>query len=119
MTEPIQQPTRPRCRHLFPDGHRCGSPSLRHEELCYYHHTTRRAVADLRARRARSSEFELPPIDDRSGILASIAEVLQRIAACAIDNKRAGLLLYGLQLVRRIFPPPTSPSSKTSPPTPN
>src|SRR5690242_20183127 len=114
MTEPIQpeapKPTRPRCRHLFADGHRCGSPALRREELCYYHHTTRRAVADLRARRARSSEFELPPIDDRSGILASIAEVLQRIAACAIDNKRAGLLLYGLQLASLNLPPADQPT---------
>ena len=66
-------------------------------------------MADLRARRARCSEFELPPIDDRSGILASIAEVLQRIAACAIDNKRAGLLLYGLQLASLNLPPADQP----------
>jgi hypothetical protein len=93
-----------KCRHIFLDGHRCGSPSLRREEFCYYHHTTRGAAADLRDRRARMCEFELPPLEDRSSVLAAIAEVLQRIAACAIDNKRAGLLLYGLQIASLNLP---------------
>jgi hypothetical protein len=95
-----------KCRHIFLDGHRCGSPSLRREEFCYYHHTTRGAAADLRDRRARMCEFELPPLEDRSSVLAAIAEVLQRIAACAIDNKRAGLLLYGLQIASLNLPQP-------------
>ena len=34
-------PKRYRCRHIFIDGRRCGSPSLRREPFCYYHHTTR------------------------------------------------------------------------------
>jgi hypothetical protein len=93
-----------KCRHIFLDGHRCGSPSLRREEFCYYHHTTRGAAADLRDRRARMCEFELPPLEDRSSVLAAIAEVLQRLAACAIDNKRAGLLLYGLQIASLNLP---------------
>ena len=29
-------PKRYQCRHIFTDGHRCGSPCLRGEELCYY-----------------------------------------------------------------------------------
>jgi hypothetical protein len=87
------------CRHIFPDGHRCGSPCLRAEELCYYHHTTRRPIADAPARKARRGAFNLNLADlvDRSGIQIAIAEVLQRIAANDIDPRRAGLLLYGLQ----------------------
>ena len=30
------------CRHIFTDGHRCGSICLRGEPFCYYHHTTRK-----------------------------------------------------------------------------
>src|ERR1700716_2358259 len=48
------------CRHIFTDGHRCGSPCLRGEDLCYYHHTTRKPVADPQQRRVRRSAFELP-----------------------------------------------------------
>ncbi|RSL15183.1 hypothetical protein EDE15_0661 [Edaphobacter aggregans] len=38
----MTEPKRYQCRHIFTDGHSCGSPCLRHEDFCYYHHTTRR-----------------------------------------------------------------------------
>ncbi len=44
----MTEPKRYQCRHIFTDGHRCGSPCLRHEDFCYYHHTTRRPVQDPR-----------------------------------------------------------------------
>jgi len=30
------------CHHLFPDQHRCGSPALRNEPFCYFHHPERK-----------------------------------------------------------------------------
>src|SRR5258705_1914840 len=94
------------CRHIFTDGHRCASPCLRQEEFCYYHHTSRRPVADPRQRRSRRSTFHLALPEDRSAIQASIGEVLQRIAANEIDPRRAGLLLYGLQIASLNLPKP-------------
>lgn len=98
------QPKRYRCRHIFTDGHRCGSPCLRREEFCYYHHTTRRPIEDPSQRRARTTAFDLPLPEDRSSIQHAIGEVLQRIAANEIDPKRAGLLLYGLQIASLNLP---------------
>src|SRR5882672_7431080 len=92
------------CRHIFTDGHRCESPCLRQEEFCYYHHTTRRPVANPKQRRSRRATFHLPLPEDRSAIQASIGEVLQRIAANEIDPRRAGLLLYGLQIASLNLP---------------
>jgi hypothetical protein len=86
------------CRHIFIDGRRCGSPCLRQEEFCYYHHTTRKPIVGPRRRRSRRSAFQLPLPEDRSAIQSSIGEVLQRIASNDIDPRRAGLLLYGLQI---------------------
>ncbi len=86
------------CRHIFTDGHRCGSPCLRHEELCYYHHTTRRPIDDPAQRRGRQAQFDLPLPEDRGAIQCAIGEVILRIARNQIDPKRAGLLLYGLQI---------------------
>jgi hypothetical protein len=86
------------CRHIFSDGHRCGSPCLTHEPFCYYHHTTRRPAGNFRGRAAQHAEFDIPIPEDRSGIQLSIGEVLRRIARNEIDPKRAGLLLYGLQI---------------------
>src|SRR5258707_9313924 len=103
-----ETPKQYQCRHIFTDGHRCSSPCLRQEEFCYYHHTTRRPVANPKQRRSRRSTFHLPLPEDRSAIQQSIGEVLQRIAANDIDPRRAGLLLYGLQIASLNLPKPAT-----------
>lgn len=86
------------CRHIFTDGHRCGSPALRREDFCYFHHTTRRpADPGLVLAKNRRTPFLLPLPEDRSAIQLSIGEILRRIAGNQIDSRRAALLLYGLQ----------------------
>ncbi len=91
-------PKRFQCRHIHADGRRCGSASLRGEEFCYFHHTSRKPVTNPRARRTRQASFDLPLPEDRAAIQLSIGEVLRRIASNQIDPRRAGLLLYGLQI---------------------
>jgi hypothetical protein len=102
------KPKRYQCRHIFTDGHRCGSICLRGEEFCYYHHTTRKPAQNPRARRGRQSTFDLPVTDpnDRTALQSTIVEVLRRIAANDIDPRRAGLLLYGLQIASLNLPKP-------------
>ena len=92
----MQHTKRYQCRHIFTDGHRCGSPCLRGEDFCYYHHTTRRPATENR--RGRQTHFDLALPEDRSAIPSAIGEVLRRIARNEIDPRRAGLLLYGLQI---------------------
>ena len=105
MTSESSNPsTRSRCRHIFTDGHRCGSVTLRKEYFCYYHHTSRPPVQNLRERRALQEQFDLPNLEDRSAIQFAIGEVLRRIAANALDPRRAGLLLYGLQIAALNLP---------------
>ena len=99
MTDAIDTATkRFQCRHIHADGRRCGSASLRGEEFCYFHHTSRKPVGNPRARRSRAASFDLPLPEDRAAIQLSIGEVLRRIASNQIDPRRAGLLLYGLQI---------------------
>ena len=85
------KPKRYQCRHIFTDGHRCGSICLRGEEFCYYHHTTRKPAQNPRARRSRRSTFDLPVTDpnDRTGLQSTIVEVLRRIDANDIDSPLA------------------------------
>jgi hypothetical protein len=109
-----EEPKQYQCRHIFTDGRRCASPCLRGEDLCYYHHTTRKPVANPRQRRSRRSTFDLPLPEDRSAIQASIGQVLQRIASNDIDPRRAGLLLYGLQIASLNLPKPQPAISRTS-----
>jgi hypothetical protein len=90
------------CRHIFTDGHRCGSPALRAEPFCYYHHTTRKPAP--RQPQGRKSAFDLPLPEDRSAIQLAIGTILQRIASNDLDSRRAGLLLYGLQIASLNLP---------------
>jgi hypothetical protein len=110
MPDQTQAPTRHfQCRHIFTDGRRCGSKCLHHQDFCYYHHTTRGASArQVPALRDALSTFELPLPEDRSAVQASIGLILQRIAAGMLDSRRAGLLLYGLQIASLNLPRPNS-----------
>ena len=53
---------------------------------------------------AARSSFDLPLPEDRSAIQASIGIILQRIATNDLDPRRAGLLLYGLQIASLNLP---------------
>src|SRR5579862_4010757 len=92
------EPKRYQCRHIFTDGHRCGSICLRGEAFCYYHHTTRRPAQNPQQRRGRRATFELPLPEDRSAIQASLGLILQRLASNDLDPRRAGLILYALSI---------------------
>ncbi len=94
------------CRHIFTDGHRCGSKCLRNEDFCYYHHTGRRPAPPANLFRDANSSFTVPIPEDRSAIQAGIGIVLQRIAENQLDPRRAGLLLYGLQIAAFNLPKP-------------
>jgi hypothetical protein len=103
------------CRHIFTDGRRCGSPAIRGPEgadsFCYFHLNSRRPIQHAHTRKRRQSRFNLPNPEDRSAIQQSIGEVLRRIASNEIDPRRAGLLLYGLQIASLNLPK-SSPSEE-------
>ncbi len=81
------------CRHILTSGRRCGSPALRGEPFCYYHHTTRRPAPRHRGVHPAHAIFELPAIDDRAGVQFALAQILARIATDQLDHKRSGRLL--------------------------
>ncbi len=112
MTPSTETATRFQCRHIHAQGHRCGSPSLRGEDFCYFHHTTRRPIppAELTDRKSRQAAFDLPLPEDRGAIQFAIGEVLRRIAANTLDSRRAGLLLYGLQIASLNLPKAPRPA---------
>lgn len=89
-----------RCRHLFVEGRQCGSRSLRNENFCYYHHTTRIPAPNVRPVTGFDCHdaFELPMPDCHDAIQYGIGEVLRRLAAQQIEAKTASLMLYGLSI---------------------
>ena len=87
------------CRHIHTTGNRCGSPALRGEEFCYYHHATRRGPRPIdHDYLCPNSAFDLPSLEDRPSIHLAIAVVARRIALNQIDLQRGRLLLYALRI---------------------
>jgi hypothetical protein len=81
----------------------CGSPALRGEFFCYYHHPTRKAVptcgeyrARCRARRVARQTFTVPLPTSRHELLHSLNQIIALLAAYQIDPRRANLLLSAL-----------------------
>jgi hypothetical protein len=85
----------PECRHIKTSGGKCGSPALRGQPFCYFH-------SRLRERTARTPRpfeaLELPPLEDRGAIQLAISEIVTAVANYKMDHKRAGVLLYALQI---------------------
>ena len=93
------------CRHVHATGHQCGSPALRSEEFCYFHHKTRRpkpAAGKFRHLDAHEP-FQLPVVEDLPSALSVAAQILCRIASNDLDVERAGRLLYSLQIITSIL----------------
>jgi len=88
-------------------AHRCGSPALRGESFCYYHHPTRAVVRnphERRARRIARQAFTIPAPTCQADVQRSLGEIARRLAANQIDVKRANLLLNTLRTIARDLP---------------
>ena len=115
-TESTQTTTDPKrrylCRHIFTDGHRCGSPALRRQPFCSYHRLARPSVTN----EGRPTIFQMPPIGDRPAIHNAIFEVLTRAAGGDLEYRHASILFYGLQLASNNLTRMESAIPTTEPP---
>jgi hypothetical protein len=109
---PIQPIVRHQCRHIFAAGRRCASPSLRGEDLCYFHQQSR---ATPEALKNHPESFTLPQIEDQASIQLALNQVIARIADMTLNNRRAGLLLYALQIAGQNLPKPKKDAIEPEP----
>ena len=84
------------CRHIMPNGAKCESPALRDKPYCYFHTRLHRFNAAQPI--GVMDDFRLPVLEDRSAIQIALAQILDALCACRIDNRRAGIMLYALQI---------------------
>jgi hypothetical protein len=87
----------PTCQHLHPTGRRCGSPALRGEQFCFFHHPTRRPPSHASTAHL---PFNLPALFDAEDVQNSLSEIARRVADNTLDPKRAGLLLMALRMAK-------------------
>jgi hypothetical protein len=79
----------PRCEKVREDGTVCGSPQMKGYAYCYAHE---------RMLQARPRKLALPPVEDANGIQLAIMMVQKALIDDEISEKKAGLLLYSLQI---------------------
>jgi hypothetical protein len=88
------------CRHIFTSGRKCQSPSLKDQDFCYFHQSTRRAPQGnpgLQDQPA-TAVHNLLPLEDADTIQLALSDVVLALAANRIDPRRAQILIYGLQV---------------------
>lgn len=109
------------CAHILTNGQVCNAIPMRDSNFCYWHHKARarhrrhERIGGPIATEANSG-LELPLLEDANSVQISIQEIMQAILDRRIDSKRAGLLLYSLQLassnIRNLKPLPADDSSR-------
>jgi len=102
-------PSIPQCQHIKLNGVRCGSPTLRGKDLCYFHNR-------VRARQ----ESHIPFLEDGNAVQYALVKIMRSIMDDEIDLKKASLLLYGLQIaaanLNRVHTEPYAPNVVRSDP---
>ena len=88
------------CKHIKANGEFCGSPALRGRDYCYFHLTVlgRRLRMQKHIMKGENHHLQLPTLEDGDSIQMALMQVMEALLRDQIDNKLAGLLLYGLQI---------------------
>src|SRR3569623_629577 len=82
------------CRHIKDDGQRCHAAALSGKPYCFFH---------MKLDRMHKRDTpHIPPIEDSTSILLAIGQVIRALNYETMDCKRAGLILYGLQIAASV-----------------
>ncbi len=84
------------CRFIKPNGLKCQSVAMRGSPFCYHHARVR--VSPRRPRRNKEAVLNLPSLNGDAAVFPFLDEVLNALASNSISSKRAGSLLYALQI---------------------
>src|SRR3569623_956545 len=82
------------CRHIKDDGQRCHAAALSGKPYCFFHMKFDRMQ--------KRSTPQIPPLEDSTSILLAIGQVIRALNFETMDCKRAGLMLYGLQIASSV-----------------
>ena len=91
------------CGYVLANGEVCEGPALRDSNLCYWHHKARyrrlhhgRKAGSLK--KSVKTGIVLPLLEDGNAIQIGLQEIMHALLDGRLDSKRAGLLLYALQV---------------------
>jgi len=93
------------CRHEFHDGSACMNVASPREHFCRWHRTAaereaRRIAYAKRRTKNAIRDLQIPMIEDPESLQLAIHEVMDAIIDGRVKDRRAGHLLYALQLAQ-------------------
>ena len=88
----------PLCRHTKTNGLLCQSPAVIDSAFCYHHQRARRARRRTPGSGPGLSTSVLHPLRNSHTILQAVSVVLSGLASNRIHPRRAGKMLYALQI---------------------
>ena len=97
----------PRCRWVRQDGTGCGSPQMKKHIYCFAH----RQMME-----ARALALSLPALEDANAIQVGLMRIQKALIDDTISAKKAGLLLYSMQLALQNVGQTTFGQAKTEQP---
>ena len=83
----------PQCMHIKFNGQQCLQPAMRNKKFCHFH-----GFLHERNQMPDGERFRIPIAEDTASIQIAIIQVMRALVCNHIDTKKAGVLLYGLQL---------------------
>ncbi len=87
-----------RCQHIKTNGTQCGSPGLKEDKFCFYHQANQAERAKVKGADGKGIEILVPVFEDASSIQTMVRRVAILLLEDKIDGKKAGQLLYALQI---------------------
>jgi hypothetical protein len=99
------------CRHIKPSGNKCDAPAMRGMPYCYFHMKLHRrlhqsaSVAESTAAESDAA-LDLPAMEDVTAVRLALTQVIQDLGAKRLDFRRAGRLLYGIQIASQLLANP-------------
>jgi len=95
------------CRHIMPTGRNCHSPALRGMAYCHSHQKLHKA---LNRSKHSNNHLQLASIEEPGGIQLAITQVFDALGKARIDDRKAHILMYGLQLATQLAAKTACPS---------
>jgi len=89
------------CRHICTTGERCRAAALKGDFWCFFHAKLHGRHRALRTQSTPPDAIQLPALEDSKAIQVAVSLVVSALALGRIDEKRARVLILGLNLAAR------------------
>ena len=86
-----------RCQHIKVNGTQCGSPALRNEKHCHFHHLWFQKQLDVNKSVPERLAITLPTLEDANSVQLGLTEVMRLLIHNLVDHRTAALLLRALR----------------------